>query len=126
LAILQDFEKWGNRVVKNLVYYQTNYFIMAGSIFTAFGLFHPFKIILGIAMLVGGTMAFFKLADDEKKRTAGATPGPNKYVVLGGIFVGCYFFLYIMDCVVIVTLSLLLPFCGEIVCRCKLWAITDK
>jgi PRA1 family protein 3 len=112
--IFQDFEKWGNRVVKNLVYYQTNYFIMAGTIFTTFGLFHPFKILLGIAMLVGGTVAFFKLADDDKKRATGAAQGPNKYVVVGGIFLGSYFFLYIMDCVVIVTLSLLLPFCGKI------------
>lgn len=47
LPAFNDFEKWGNRVVKNLLYYQTNYFILWGIVFTAIGLVHPGKIILG-------------------------------------------------------------------------------
>ena len=34
---LKDFEKWGNRVVQNLLYYQTNYFILGLVIFTIVG-----------------------------------------------------------------------------------------
>lgn len=29
----KDLEKWNNRVVNNLIYYQTNYFILASIIF---------------------------------------------------------------------------------------------
>ena len=33
----KDFEKWGNRVVNNLLYYQTNYFLLAVIIFVLVG-----------------------------------------------------------------------------------------
>jgi len=33
----KDFEKWGNRVVHNLLYYQTNYFLLAVIIFVLVG-----------------------------------------------------------------------------------------
>lgn len=34
---VQDMEKWGNRVINNLLYYQTNYFLMSFIIFTIVG-----------------------------------------------------------------------------------------
>jgi len=34
---IKDFEKWGNRVVNNLLYYQTNYFLLAVIIFVLVG-----------------------------------------------------------------------------------------
>lgn len=33
----KDFEKWGNRVINNLLYYQTNYFLLAVIIFVLVG-----------------------------------------------------------------------------------------
>jgi hypothetical protein len=33
----RDFEKWGNRVVSNLLYYQTNYFLLSLVIFVLVG-----------------------------------------------------------------------------------------
>lgn len=47
LPAFNDLEKWGNRVVKNLLYYQTNYFVLWAIIFAVIGLVHPGKIILG-------------------------------------------------------------------------------
>lgn len=37
LPNLKDFDKWGNRVVNNLLYYQTNYFFTAVIIFLLVG-----------------------------------------------------------------------------------------
>lgn len=34
---LKDLDKWGNRVVNNLLYYQTNYFFMSVVIFLIVG-----------------------------------------------------------------------------------------
>lgn len=34
---VKDFEKWGNRVTNNLLYYQTNYFLMSILIFIIVG-----------------------------------------------------------------------------------------
>lgn len=33
----KDLDKWGNRVFNNLIYYQTNYFLMAAVLFTLVG-----------------------------------------------------------------------------------------
>jgi hypothetical protein len=33
----KDFENWGNRVVNNLLYYQTNYFVLSIVIFVLVG-----------------------------------------------------------------------------------------
>ncbi|KMQ93851.1 pra1 family protein 3 [Lasius niger] len=37
LPNLKDLEKWGNRVVNNLLYYQTNYLFMSVIIFLIVG-----------------------------------------------------------------------------------------
>jgi len=34
---IKDLDKWGNRVVNNLLYYQTNYFFMSVVIFLIVG-----------------------------------------------------------------------------------------
>lgn len=34
---VKDLDKWGNRVVQNLLYYQTNYFMMSIIIFLIVG-----------------------------------------------------------------------------------------
>lgn len=34
---VKDFEKWGNRVTSNLLYYQSNYFLLAFTIFILVG-----------------------------------------------------------------------------------------
>lgn len=34
---VKDLDKWGNRVVQNLLYYQTNYFMMSVIIFLIVG-----------------------------------------------------------------------------------------
>lgn len=33
----KDLEKWGNRVTSNLLYYQSNYFLLASAIFVIVG-----------------------------------------------------------------------------------------
>lgn len=37
IPTVNDLEKWGNRVTSNLLYYQTNYFLMALIIFLIVG-----------------------------------------------------------------------------------------
>lgn len=37
IPTIGDLEKWGNRVTSNLMYYQTNYFLLSLLIFTVIG-----------------------------------------------------------------------------------------
>lgn len=105
LPQFDDFEKWGNRVVKNLLYYQTNYFALTGAIFVLIGLFHPGKMCLGITILFGLLYAVTKFA-----RTAPGPGQPNIYIILGGIGFTSYIILYMLDALFVVAFSLLLPF----------------
>lgn len=45
---VNDLEKWGNRVTSNLLYYQTNYFLMAILIFMIVGWVFLFNIYISI------------------------------------------------------------------------------
>ena len=47
LPNFNDFDRWSNRIQQNLVYYQSNYFLMMLAIFLLIGTFHPSKVILG-------------------------------------------------------------------------------
>ncbi|KAG5274328.1 hypothetical protein AALO_G00134890 [Alosa alosa] len=44
---VRDLAKWNNRVVSNLLYYQTNYLAMAIVVFLLVGLTNPFGMMLG-------------------------------------------------------------------------------
>ncbi|XP_062401730.1 ADP-ribosylation factor-like 6 interacting protein 5a [Sardina pilchardus] len=44
---LRDLAKWNNRVVSNLLYYQTNYLAMTIVVFLLVGLTNPFGMMLG-------------------------------------------------------------------------------
>ncbi|PVD24481.1 hypothetical protein C0Q70_14964 [Pomacea canaliculata] len=54
---VKDPDKWANRVLNNLLYYQTNYFLSALIMFLVIGLMHPVKMVLGftaISVAFGG------------------------------------------------------------------------
>jgi len=101
LPQFNDFEKWGNRVVKNLLYYQTNYFVMAAAVFTLVGLFHPGKICVGIGLAFGALYGVTKFI--------GPQPGSNIYVVIGSVAGISYLVLYLFDALLIVAFAILLP-----------------
>ena len=45
-------EKWANRVVSNLLYYQTNYLLSAAIIFAFVSYIHPQEMALGMVTVV--------------------------------------------------------------------------
>lgn len=113
LPNFQDFEKWGNRVVKNLLYYQTNYLLMSVAVFLVIGLIHPYKVVLGMMVIMALLYVFVKFFAAEARRSVGAASGqqqPNKWAVLGGVFGCCYLVLFMFDAVLIVMFAVLLPF----------------
>lgn len=111
LPNLQDFEKWGNRVVKNLLYYQTNYFLMSAAIFVLIGLIHPYKIVLGVTIIIALLYVFITFFASEVRRPVGfEQQQPNKWAVLGGVLGCSYLILFLFEAVLIVMLAILLPF----------------
>ena len=109
----QDLEKWGNRVVKNLLYYQTNYFLMSAILVVLVILFsNPYLVLLGIITIgiaVYGSMRYYAATVKRSK----TDPPPNKWVIGGGVVGVCYLVLWLFDAVLIVLLAVLLPICGK-------------
>lgn len=101
-----DFEKWGNRVVKNLLYYQTNYFVLACIEIIIIGLFQPVKIVLGVIAILGILYALLMIYGPNQNTQF---QNVNKYAVLGLIFGIAYIFLYMFDAVLLVLFAVLLP-----------------
>nr|Q4R4R4.1 RecName: Full=PRA1 family protein 3; AltName: Full=ADP-ribosylation factor-like protein 6-interacting protein 5; Short=ARL-6-interacting protein 5; Short=Aip-5 [Macaca fascicularis]BAE01911.1 unnamed protein product [Macaca fascicularis] len=48
----RDISKWNNRVVSNLLYYQTNYLVVAAMMISVVGFLSPFNMILGGIVVV--------------------------------------------------------------------------
>ncbi|XP_061591463.1 PRA1 family protein 3-like [Cololabis saira] len=54
-----DPAKWNNRVISNLLYYQTNYFAVAVAVFIIVGFMNPFGMFLGgavVSLVFGGSV----------------------------------------------------------------------
>lgn len=62
----KDFEKWGNRVVNNLLYYQTNYFLMAFVVFLLVGFLNPLKFLSGM-IAIGVAFGLFCYFTNAKR-----------------------------------------------------------
>ncbi|XP_063147630.1 PRA1 family protein 3 [Candoia aspera] len=48
----KDISKWNNRVVSNLLYYQTNYLVVAATVFSIVGFLNPLKMLFGMVVVI--------------------------------------------------------------------------
>lgn len=104
-----DYEKWGNRVVKNLLYYQTNYFILAAAELVLIALMQPGKIFVGLLALAAVVVALFQIYGPNKLEVTKPLQEVNKYAVMGLLLGVAYIFLYLFDAVLLVMFAVLLP-----------------
>lgn len=104
-----DFEKWGNRVVKNALYYQTNYFVLAAIELIIIAFVQPTKIVLGIFALAAVFYAILMIYGPNKSPSTQQLQSVNKYAVLGLLLGVAYIFLYMFDAVLLVVFAVLLP-----------------
>uniref|UniRef100_A0A7N5PAH0 PRA1 family protein n=1 Tax=Ailuropoda melanoleuca TaxID=9646 RepID=A0A7N5PAH0_AILME len=54
----KDISKWNNRVVSNLLYYQTNYLVVAATVFSIVGFLNPLKMLFGTIVPAWGMHSF--------------------------------------------------------------------
>ncbi|PSN51665.1 hypothetical protein C0J52_09606 [Blattella germanica] len=103
----KDFEKWGNRVVNNLLYYQTNYFLLSIVIFTVVGIIHPTKMFCGTVAMTVAFGLFYYVTNATRSATRFKKEHPiiSVFLVLGG----GYFVVYMLGSVVVFLFGILLP-----------------
>jgi hypothetical protein len=109
LPAFNNYEKWGNRVVKNTLYYQTNYFVLAAIELIIIGFVQPMKIVLGFAAIAAVLYAVMMIYGPNKSPSTQQLEAVNKYAV-GALLLGvAYIFLYMFDAVLLVAFAVLLP-----------------
>lgn len=104
----KDLEKWGNRVTSNLLYYQTNYFLLALSIFVIVGVIHPARMICGF-LATALIFAIFVYITNEKT-SAAQFKQQHPLISLFIIFAALYFIAYMFQSLLVFFLGILLPF----------------
>jgi len=61
----QDPERWANRVVNNLLYYQTNYFFTVIIVHLLIGLMNPGQMLLGLVSISAAFAVFVTLSNNR-------------------------------------------------------------
>uniref|UniRef100_A0A8R1I372 PRA1 family protein n=1 Tax=Caenorhabditis japonica TaxID=281687 RepID=A0A8R1I372_CAEJA len=104
---MNDFKKWNNRIISNLLYFQTNYFVTIISLFLIYTCFSSQDIFIGLIAIVSvaATLIFAVSTDANIKRLRTDHP----LVTLGGIILVAYFFISVFQSVLVVVFALLFP-----------------
>lgn len=108
-----DFEKWGNRVVKNLLYYQTNYFVLAAIELIIIGLIQPTKLVLGLFAIASIGYGIYTIYGPNRNPAFDQLRSMNKYAVYALLIGVAYIILYMFDAVLLVAFSVLFPVSSE-------------
>lgn len=110
---VQDLDKWGNRVTKNLLYYQTNYFVMAIIVSLLFVLYNPLLTISGLCafVIIIAAVVVINPNQIQGQPQHEKFPGSTGWMYLGGIIFTITLVLYLFQSIMYVTLLVLLPFC---------------
>lgn len=109
---VQDLDKWGNRVTKNFLYYQTNYFVMAIIVSVLFVLYNPLQAISGICAFVVIIASFVVInpnqiqGQPQHEKFTGSTG----WLSVSGITLTIFLVFYLFQSIMFVTLIFLLPF----------------
>lgn len=110
LPEFNDLEKWGNRVLRNLMYYQTNYLMIAVCFFIVMFIFHPLKMSLAIFAVLA--LVYLKFNYLQKNSQTKIKNAKDSYIFVISIGIALLL-LYLMEAVIVTLLTFLVPFCGK-------------
>ncbi|GAB6033083.1 hypothetical protein CHUAL_012697 [Chamberlinius hualienensis] len=105
---MQDPDRWAKRIVKNLLYYQTNYFITALIVFLVVGLIHPVQIFFGFLAVCVAFGLFYYFTLDQRPGNRFKHDRPILSLAL--ILTGGYFIIYWLGSVIVFVTGILIPF----------------
>ena len=103
----QDLEKWNKRIIQNLLYYQTNYFILAAIIISAFAIFN-FVQTFFIFFILFAILSIYLLCYSPVMHLSGDLQTYRRHIVLSSVGLGV-FILYLMGAIATMLLMVLLP-----------------
>jgi len=103
----KNVDKWANRIVNNLLYYQTNYFLSGVVLFSLIAFLNPQKMLVGIftmALLFG---LLYYLA--QTKNQVGQFKKDHPMIVMFSVVCLGYFIIYKMGCILVFLFGVAVP-----------------
>lgn len=104
---INDPERWANRVTSNLLYYQTNYMILAIVIFLIVGVFHPVQMIFGFLSVAAIFGIFVYLSNNQAQLRRFKRQHPG--VCTAAIFACGYVVIHLFGSVIVFLFGIALP-----------------
>lgn len=98
-------ERWNNRVVQNLLYYQTNYFVVTAFTYALFIFINPTKTLLGLLVLAALIFIAYQYTPNLPNRQE----NDKKLGLICGVIASCFVALVSFSAVTYVVLMILLP-----------------
>eukprot|EP00090_Calanus_glacialis_P016538 TRINITY_DN2587_c0_g1_i3.p1 TRINITY_DN2587_c0_g1~~TRINITY_DN2587_c0_g1_i3.p1 ORF type:complete len:182 (-),score=56.25 TRINITY_DN2587_c0_g1_i3:262-807(-) len=102
-----NVDKFFNRLVSNLLYYQTNYFISALVIFLLIGILNPGKMLVGILTMCAIFGLLYYMSNKQTQVKTVKKEHPT--LVMLATFCAGYFFIYQSGCILVFLMGVMLP-----------------
>lgn len=106
-----DFEKWGNRVVNNLLYYQTNYFAIIIFIILAMIFAYPLNMLIGFSTAAFAYTGYLQITYSEGAVKSFKVEHP--VATVGCIAIVSAMVLHLIGSLITFLFGILLPFSSE-------------
>uniref|UniRef100_A0A914VZ13 PRA1 family protein n=1 Tax=Plectus sambesii TaxID=2011161 RepID=A0A914VZ13_9BILA len=103
----KDLQKWNNRILSNLLYYQSNYLVLVLAVFLLVGFVHPKDMILGFASLA--TVIAVVLYATSKNPEALQFKRDHPVATLIAIVLAGYFVVYVLGSVIVFLYGIAMP-----------------
>ncbi|XP_067314612.1 ADP-ribosylation factor-like 6 interacting protein 5a isoform X1 [Pseudorasbora parva] len=103
----RDLAKWNNRVVSNLLYYQTNYLVVAIIVFMFVGLMNPVSMFTGAAVVTSVFIGSVWAGENKAIIKSFKKENPTLFVFL--VMVVSYFLMSLFGGVMVFLLGIKLP-----------------
>ncbi|KAL6458492.1 hypothetical protein MHYP_G00337220 [Metynnis hypsauchen] len=104
---LRDLAKWNNRVVSNLLYYQTNYLAVAVVVFLVVGFMNPLGMFTGAAVVVSVFLGSVWVGDNKAVIKNFKKENPTLFVFL--VMLASYLLMSLFGGVMVFLMGIKLP-----------------
>ncbi|XP_029578816.1 PRA1 family protein 2 [Salmo trutta] len=104
---IRNLERWNNRIINNLLYYQSNYFVSFLTILGIVGYFQPFNLFLGATVVTLVFMGFVWAAENQAPIRRFRRNHPS--LALGAILGASYLFLTVLGGVAVFLFGIAFP-----------------
>lgn len=104
---VKDLAKWNNRVISNLLYYQTNYFVLAVVVFLVVGFMNPFGMFTAMTVVVAVFLGSVWAGENRAIINNFKRQNPTAFVI--AVMVASYLVISLLGSVMVFMTAITLP-----------------